>query len=521
MNKSKGNHSKGRKLNKQFVLHVVSVLVQLFIVIGVLIVLCWLGKSVIDQYMEEEPESNRSTAAVLKESDEGKTTEEEITTEKEIYQGDYYLYVNLKLNAIVAYGYDEDGKEFPIRVINCTIGPEVKKGTYSILRQYPWVETDKDNWNQYNSQIDTGLWIQSVSYREKSKGTLVTHEYNLIKKANTIGTDIRMTAADAKWIYNNCKVGTKIKIGNEDTLPMKRSAFKRISVVYGWDPTDPSTKNPWNKAKNNTIAVYPDTVKVERGAKIQYLANVVAYDAKGNEITKKLTYKKIDTKEPGTYKVTYSYGKGKKKITATIKYKVQDTTPPEILPDLGEKSRLVYKVSTKNYNLEYLNSEKMRNRIREKLLSKLKATDLGEEMVLNSSNCTILFPEKLYAGKNVVEIQVTDAYGNTGSQIVYVYFREKKEQETEETTSEEKTTEKKTTEKKTTEKKTTPPKATITTKPTPKPTTTKPTTTKRTAPSATKPATKPADQTTSSGNSEGESEFVPEVSAGEVQNIDD
>ena len=61
---------------------------------------------------------------------------------------------------------------------------------------------------------------------------------------------VRLCVADAKWIYDNCPIGTTVKVYDGD-LPSgvtKPSAQKipANSPNKGWDPTDPDPKNPWN-----------------------------------------------------------------------------------------------------------------------------------------------------------------------------------------------------------------------------------------------------------------------------------
>ena len=60
-----------------------------------------------------------------------------------------------------------------------------------------------------------------------------------------------MTVQDVKWIFDNCPVGTTVKIydGNLPAGVTKPTAQKidGNSPNKGWDPTDPDSANPWKK----------------------------------------------------------------------------------------------------------------------------------------------------------------------------------------------------------------------------------------------------------------------------------
>ena len=60
---------------------------------------------------------------------------------------------------------------------------------------------------------------------------------------------IRLTAQDAKWIYDNCKSGTTVEIyDSEDLGNITKPTIQIIDETdpnKGWDPTDPDPKNPW------------------------------------------------------------------------------------------------------------------------------------------------------------------------------------------------------------------------------------------------------------------------------------
>ena len=61
---------------------------------------------------------------------------------------------------------------------------------------------------------------------------------------------IRLAVGDVKWIFDNCPVGTTVKIydGNIPNGVVKPTPIRidGTSPNRGWDPTDPDKNNPWH-----------------------------------------------------------------------------------------------------------------------------------------------------------------------------------------------------------------------------------------------------------------------------------
>ena len=420
--------------DRKKLLRIGTVCLQLVLVIGIVGVCFLIGKNVIDHAMLKETKS--TTRNIISESSSAQTEqlpeeeEQETSEEENGYQGAYHIDINLKKYAAVIYGYQEDGTEFPIKVMNCTVGPDIKAGDYTIAQAFPWAQDTDGNWHMYNCSFGSRLWIQSVGYEKRTHDSLLTDEYNLITKKNADGNGVRLSVGDAYWIYKNCPEGTKLTVSKDGDLPLERAEFEKIDSIYGWDPTDPYKHNPWLHAGKNKISATTATVQVERGEEIPYLANVVAFDAKGKSLTKKLEYEEIDTKQVGKYKVEYTYGTGEKQLKASVTYEIKDTTPPVIRLKPDGKNEFTVKVAHSNFTEQYLNGEKLINQIVKQIKKNLEVLDLEEPIELNSGNYTITLPEKFYADRNMVVIEATDAYENTGKQAVYVFIEEKEDAET-------------------------------------------------------------------------------------------
>ena len=70
----------------------------------------------------------------------------------------------------------------------------------------------------------------------------------------------------AKWIYDNCSLGTQVTIINNGTDPLGRpkSIYLGKNASYpNWDPTDPNVNNPWHKEGVKFLADYSSLHKTD------------------------------------------------------------------------------------------------------------------------------------------------------------------------------------------------------------------------------------------------------------------
>lgn len=130
-----------------------------------------------------------------------------------------------------------------------------------------------------------------------------------------------MTVKDAKWIYDNCPVGTKVVIYNaKNPGPLGKPRAIKVPGYSGYDPTDIwSKRNPYNRkkpmirgAKKRRIAYGERKYKIMEGIRAR---NTTGYDATRRvktfiEYRKDETYeyeevRRVNTKKPGDYRITY------------------------------------------------------------------------------------------------------------------------------------------------------------------------------------------------------------------------
>ena len=129
--------------------------------------------------------------------------------------------------------------------------------------RWTWGQMVGGVWAQYYTRIKGSILFHSVPYTSKAKGTLEYWEYDKLGTKASAGC-IRLTVQDAKWIYDNCKPGTKVEFYEDSNPgPLGKPTAQKISddeEVRGWDPTDPDAENPW---KNYVKPVTPTEPKEE------------------------------------------------------------------------------------------------------------------------------------------------------------------------------------------------------------------------------------------------------------------
>ena len=174
----------------------------------------------------------------------------------------YYVTVNLTDNIVTVYEQDEVGEyTVPIKAFLCSVGEDTPEGAFQTMVKYDWRYLFGDVWGQYATRITGHYLFHSVPYFEKDKSTLEYEEYNKLGTTASMGC-IRLTVKDAKWIYDNCPVGTTVKMyRGEVEEPLQPAAVQKLNVNdeerRGWDPTDPDPANPWRKGELREMQVEP------------------------------------------------------------------------------------------------------------------------------------------------------------------------------------------------------------------------------------------------------------------------
>ncbi|MDO4301343.1 MAG: L,D-transpeptidase [Clostridia bacterium] len=227
---------------------------------------------------------------------------------------EYTITVNKATNCVTVYKLNDSGSYEPFKAMICSVGADngTPSGSFKTQAKYTWRPLFGDVYGQYATRINGNILFHSVYYKTTSPDTLKADEYNKLGTAASMGC-VRLTVADAKWIYDNCPIGTRVNITDNgyDPLPRPRAIKLGVNASYpNWDPTDPNPNNPWKNEgiKFNYQSLYK-TVKSSDGLTSEKLAGVIrygvtAYDTANNPVNFLLAYN-IEPTTPGTYEVKY------------------------------------------------------------------------------------------------------------------------------------------------------------------------------------------------------------------------
>ncbi len=244
----------------------------------------------------------------------------------------YHIYVSRTDQKVAVYE-TTTGTEVLTQAFVCSTGSATPVGTFRTSDQYRWRLLFGDVYGQYATRITGHILFHSVPYLEQSQDTLEWEEYNKLGTAASAGC-IRLTAADAKWIYDNCPKGTLVTI-TDAHLDLGDFDISYPPVIHaddvyrGWDPTDPDPKNPWSvmqSAKNDTL----QSVTVQQGSitrQHKFLLHNGKYFTTWEEMWSLLDLSDskayLKTQENGSITVAYSFNPARR----------QSQYQPALLPD--------------------------------------------------------------------------------------------------------------------------------------------------------------------------------------------
>ena len=202
---------------------------------------------------EVEEVKIESTEAEKDASDLQEETEAESETEVVVEKVDapYYIKVNRQANCVTIYAKDESGEyTVPIKAMVCSVGLDNQTPLVvgEISDKYEWRLLFGDVYGQYAVRFDGHIMFHSVPYTTTSKDSLKEGQYNLLGQPASQGC-VRLSVADAKWIYDNCRQGTQVEVyDSENPGPLGKPSAIQVDPYHffrGWDPTDPDPSNPW------------------------------------------------------------------------------------------------------------------------------------------------------------------------------------------------------------------------------------------------------------------------------------
>ena len=314
----------------------------------------------------------------------------------------YYIKVNRTTNCITVYAKDEKGDyTIPVKAIVCSVGRDGRTptGVFQTKEKYVWKELYGNCYGQYSTRITGHVLFHSVPYYVTQKNKLITNYYNNLGNAASAGC-IRLTCADAKWIYDNCPIGTSVEImDSNEPDPLGKPSSLKIDVnspYAGWDPTDPDPANPWKTVTPDIVGV-KDAV-VERNEVVDYISYVSCTDSWGIKLNVTINGN-VDSRVCGSYSVSYSVVDSiGNTASKTAVFLVKDTKAPIIT----QKETLIVKDTSVN--------------VEQIIRAALSVTDNGEyfdvnDVELDLSNLMVAMDAKSY-GSIICTATATDAFGN-------------------------------------------------------------------------------------------------------------
>lgn len=160
----------------------------------------------------------------------------------------YEVRINSGTNVVTIVGRFNGGKySLPLKAWRCSTGKNLStstpRGTFTIHSKYRWLLMVGGTYCQWLTYIARNCLIHSEIYRTRNNKNMKVSAYNKLGHGASHGC-VRMQAVAAKWIYDNCRAGTKIKIfrGTSSKDPLGKPSFKKLPSWHTWDPTDPTAK---------------------------------------------------------------------------------------------------------------------------------------------------------------------------------------------------------------------------------------------------------------------------------------
>lgn len=231
---------------------------------------------------------------------------------EQVYE-QYLLRVDTTNNVVEVFG-SNSGEESMglVKTMLCSVGLEESPtplGKFEIYERYRWRPLFGDVYGQYAVRFNGHILFHSVPYTSQDESMLKAGEYNKLGEAASMGC-VRLSVADAKWIYDNCVNGTIVEVvkGEKSTKP-RAIKVSEYSEYAGWDPSNPCVNNPWIE-KLPKIKNVKD-IKIVEGCDKELLQTVlqevngVDYDGSALNVFI-VNIAEIDLTEVGTYEIVYS-----------------------------------------------------------------------------------------------------------------------------------------------------------------------------------------------------------------------
>ncbi len=157
-------------------------------------------------------------------------------------QSSYMIAVNKAANCATIYTKGPEGEyNVPVFSMLTSTGSDTPLGTFYTPEKYRWRFMINDTYTQWATRINGGVLFHSITYETTDPHTLITDGFNLLGVTESHGC-VRLLAKNAKWVYDNCALGTRVDVYNDVLVPgpFFKPYQKWIPADQNFDPTDPS-----------------------------------------------------------------------------------------------------------------------------------------------------------------------------------------------------------------------------------------------------------------------------------------
>lgn len=159
-----------------------------------------------------------------------------------------YVMINTATEQVVAF--DRDGEA--IQVFACSTGKNgnTVPGTFTTSNYYDWHLMNGGVYSRYAVRFNQHELMHSVPYYRHSPDSLEYRQFNKLGTPASAGC-CRLSLSNAKWIYDNTKPGTTVKVVYDPSIEYElTSPIIKIdetnAATRGWDPTDTDPRSPYN-----------------------------------------------------------------------------------------------------------------------------------------------------------------------------------------------------------------------------------------------------------------------------------
>lgn len=208
-----------------------------------------------------------------------------------------YLEINRAAGCVTAYAYDSEKKAYiiPIKSFTVSVGRDTsstgtaaslnKESSFTPLGSYsvssngtsvkytlkPMYEPDGSIvYARWATHIVGNVYFHAIAVGSQSHYALSPSTYNRLGSPASAGC-VRMTVADAKWIYDYASTGTKVNIvkgSSSKPGPLGKPATITVDYTINYDPTDPEV--PVSRKKADYKAGHISGYMTANGTKVGY-----------------------------------------------------------------------------------------------------------------------------------------------------------------------------------------------------------------------------------------------------------